>query len=274
MAEHSRLQTAEAHVEPVPLHVRQRQGYAIRVAEGRQPVQHRTAGISESEELRDLVVRLPCRVVAGPAQQPVRIGVGSVPVRDEQVAVAAAHDQRQGREFDVAPRRALLQDDRVDVALDVVDAEQWHVERGGQTLGVGHSHEQRPDQTRTTGDGDCVEVGVLDFRPAERFAHDRYDRAEVLACREFGHDAPVERMNVELRRNDVREEEIAVRDHRGGRLVTGCLDTKQVHGKVERPRSNGIWRGRGGDSAPRLLMSAIPPGRPVAGPQQVCPRTG
>src|SRR5688572_33287134 len=81
--QHRRLEAAEAevararYVRSIPIGMRdarlRKRDRAI-VASGRPCVDDRAAGIAEAEQLRDLVVSLPCRVVPCAAEQLVAAG--------------------------------------------------------------------------------------------------------------------------------------------------------------------------------------------------------
>ena len=94
-AQHRRLQAAETKVQPVAFHFGEGEGHAARIAERRQPINHRAARIAKSEQLGDLVERLACGIVTRPAQQT----ISALGANFKQVGVAAANDQRQSRCF-------------------------------------------------------------------------------------------------------------------------------------------------------------------------------
>ena len=68
--------------------------------------------------------------------------------------MSAADDQADAGE-DVPPRREAA---GVDVAVDVVDAEQRDIERQGQHLGRADADQQRADQPRRVVDGDAADL--------------------------------------------------------------------------------------------------------------------
>ena len=105
--------------------------------------------------------------------------------------MAAGGHQRERRELHrraVAPR---FQNDGVDVALDVVDADERHAGGEAQTLGIGQAHQQGADQPGPHGHGDGGEVVQPRAGALQGLPHHRHDGAQVLARGEFGHHAAV-----------------------------------------------------------------------------------
>ena len=81
----------------------------------REPIDHRSARISEAKQFRHLVVRLSSRVVSRPSDQPVDARFG----HEIQAGVAAGDNQhRRGqRQF------AVRQRERLDVASEMMNRE-------------------------------------------------------------------------------------------------------------------------------------------------------
>ena len=144
------------------------------------------------------------------------------------MGVAAADDQGdQGAgigERDV-------HEDRVDVAFEVVDGDEWEVGAEGQGLGEADADEQGSGEARAFGDGYGVELRVGEAGALHGLADDRDDGAEVLAGGEFRDDSAVVAVD-ELRGDDVGKDlrlaagAVAVADNGCGGLVAGALDTE------------------------------------------------
>jgi hypothetical protein len=175
--QHGRLQSTETEVQGVPLHLDQRHVHCVRVAERRQTVQHRAARVAESEQLGYLVIRLPGRVVPRSAQQTVSHGGRHL----KQVGVAATGYQGQGRKFDLLPRQARLQQHCVDVALNVIDADQRQSSDQAHRLGIGNPYQQRPHQPGAGRHRDRIQVGPTQPRLLHRPAYHRHDCPQMLA---------------------------------------------------------------------------------------------
>ncbi len=124
-AQYSRLESAETEIERIAFHAGERERHAVGIAEGRQAVDERPAGVAEAEQLGNLVESLARRIVARTAQQPVR----GVLARFEQVRVAAADDQGEGGEYDRIAALPSFQNDRVNVPLNVIHGDQRNAGR-------------------------------------------------------------------------------------------------------------------------------------------------
>ena len=218
VVEHRRLEAAEREVEVVQL--RARKVVERRVAVGGVTVDGGPAGVAEVEQLRDLVERLPGGVVAGAAEDRML----QVRLDHHELGVAAAYDQAE-----VGPgRRRRGQVGRVQVSLQMVDADEGHVEAARKCLGEAEAHNQGAGQARTVGDGDGVEgvggrVGLIEGR-----LDHRDDEALMVARGQLRHHPPVFLVQVVLRGPDVRAHGVAVQDG-GGRVVTRTFNAEHAH---------------------------------------------
>ena len=80
------------------------------------------------------------------------------------MGVAAGDDEREQGEFHGRfGALAGLHEDGVDVAFEMIDADQRLVEAEAEGLGIGDADEQRSGEARAFGDGDGVEVGEGDW---------------------------------------------------------------------------------------------------------------
>ncbi len=116
----------------------------------------------------------------------------------------------------------------VNVAFQVVD---WHerlAEFGGQDLAVRYSHQERTDEAGPLGHADSIDVSKIEARLEKRLAHDGNDLPQVLARGEFGNNAAVLAVNVELRGDDARQDLAPIHDDCRGGFVTRRLDSKNA----------------------------------------------
>ena len=155
--------------------------------------------------------------------------------------MAAGGDQTDEGEAGGDLRVGILQPGGVDVALQVVYAEQGQTGGERQPLGGVDSDKQRAGETGAVGHGDAVEVGQLDARGLEGPADHRDDGEEVLPGSRLGDDAPEVGVDVRLGGDDVGDYPTAVLDDGDGRLVAGGLDAQESHspvtgGMCRRPR--------------------------------------
>ena len=258
VTEHRRLHAAEAEVEPaVPL---RRVAVAVReacrrqvdrrvVAGGGQPVDHRAAGITQPDQLGDLVVGLAGGVVAGAAEQPVLARLG----HQVETGVPARHHQDHGRQR----QRAVGQPQRLDVSGEVVHRHQRQAVGPGGRLGEGQADQERPDQPRSLRDGDGIEPVPGRPRGVERLLHHPADVAHVLPRGQFRHDPAPFAVDRHLRGDDVRADRpgagriARVADDGGRRLVARRLDAEQRHASLARPSAKGGW------TTPRSVTIAV-----------------
>lgn len=104
------------------------------------------------------------------------------------------------------------------------------MEGGGESFSVGDAYEKCADEARALSDGDGVYVGELQISLRERFADYRDDLAQVFAGGEFGDDAAVFLVDVDLRGDDVGEDVEAVGDDGGCGFVAGGFDGEDFCG--------------------------------------------
>ena len=122
----------------------------------RGPLDRRAAGIRQAEQPADLVERLARGVVDRLAEEPVREVVAHL---DEE-RVAARDDQGDEREDRLLALRlaGIEQPGRVEVALEVVDADERLVVDEGERLREVDPDEERAREARPVRDRDRVDV--------------------------------------------------------------------------------------------------------------------
>ena len=232
------------------------------VAEVSQMINPRATGVTEAEQLGDLVEGLACGVVEGAPDELVTPGTEFRAtvwrVGEKEVSVTAGDDESEGGHgqifglffclifgliFCLLP--ALFEEDGVDVSFEVVDGDEGLREREGERLGVAEADQERTGESRAAGDGNGVEVAERDARLSERGAGDGDDVAEMFAAGEFGNYAAVGRMGDDLRGDNRRERTRAALDDGGGGFVAGAFDAEDQ----ATPCSTGIWKSRSHDSS-------------------------
>ena len=206
-----------------------------------------TAGIAEAEELGDFVEGFAGGVVNGAADEGVMPrAVGGV--REIEMRVAAGDDEGEGCAsarrtvlIDPSPNRvtgvsldalrlcrgfALVEQDRVDVAFEMIDGDEWEVVGEGESLGVGDADEKRSGEAGAGGDGDGVEIGEREAGFGERGADDGNNGAKMLAAGELGNDAAVAGVGGDLRGDDGGERARSALDDGRGGFVAGGFDAE------------------------------------------------
>ena len=169
------------------------------------------AGVAEPEQARALVERLAGGVVERRPEHAVAAPVLHV----EQHRVPAAREQAGERRLQVE----RLQVERGHVPVQVVDGHEREPPRPGERLRSGDPHEQGADQPGPRGDGDRVDLVAV-----ECLGDDRRDQLQVPPARHLGHDAAEARVQLRLRRDDVRDDLAVLRHDRRRGLVAARLD--------------------------------------------------
>ena len=105
----------------------------------------------------------------------------------------ARDDQTDGREARFRRVRLIGQGEpvRVEMAFQVIDADQRQRARAREALGDVHADEKRPCKPRPHRDRECVQIVEGAARRIERGAHDRHDLGHMAARGEFGHHTAV-----------------------------------------------------------------------------------
>ena len=181
-----------------------------------------TAGERQPEEAAHLVERLAGSVVARAAEPLVR----AMDAHQHEVRVPAGDDEAERGELRLRPFDEPV---RVDVAFEVVDAEERQFASKGDRLGGVEAHQQRSCEARPARPRDSIDVVQCAARSFERFAHDGRDVAEMLAARDLRDHAAVLRVECYLARHHGRARHPPIDHHRRRRLITRGLNCKNIH---------------------------------------------
>ena len=224
-----RLDAAETEIQRVPQPgPGQRYPVAVRFPLGaaglRHPLDFRAAGKAQPQDAGGLVESLPRRIVAGAPYQP----VVAMPLHQQQVGMPAGGHQAGQRKAGVGRRVGFGEPGGVDVALQMVHAQQRHIQRPGDGFGGVEAGQQRPGQPRPVGYGHRVDVlqphPAIAHRPLQR----RRQVANVLPRGQLRHHAAIGRMELRLRRDDVRPQDAPVFHHPGRRFVAGSFNAQNL----------------------------------------------
>jgi hypothetical protein len=142
----------------------------------------------------------------------------------KEVSMPAGDDQGQGlRVFRLGVRGslALVEQDSVNMALDMIDGDERQALSEGEGFGIGDSHQERSCQTRPCGDGNGVEVIEGDVGLGESGTNDGHDGAQVLAAGDLRHDSAVTGVSCDLGSDNGREGAGSTLDNCGGGFVAG-----------------------------------------------------
>ena len=175
---------------------------------------------------------------------------------EHEVGMSARRDEAEQGESGIGRGIGdVLQPRGVDVAFEVVDADQRGFLGEGEALCRVDSDEERSRKAGAVGDGDSVEVAQLDGRLLHGLPHHGVEREHVLARGDLRNDAAVLGVHLDLGRDDVGVDGPPVLDDGGGRLVAGCLDAEDLHASYV-----GRWPSRVRTSASRAMPSRISSG--------------
>ena len=153
----------------------------VRIAVGSEPVDNRPSGIAEREKLGDLVEGFSGGVIASVAD----LGVGPeilLQFGEVEMRVTSGDDERQDWKLKIRiVALALLEQNGMNVAFQMVDRDQRLIERERQRFGEADADEERSCQTWTLRDGDGVDgiVGLVGF--GQGLANNWDNGAQVLA---------------------------------------------------------------------------------------------
>jgi hypothetical protein len=228
------LDAAEAEVERVAPRFGGREFHGsgcCGVRGGGEAVEDWSAGVAEGKELGDLVVGFASGVVTRLRDFFVGERWLRWVLRDfVEDGVAAGDDETDGGQGGPLPCFVGFEEDGVDVAFKMIYRDERFVESLRERFGVGDADEERADEARTLGDADGVDVVECEIGFGEGFANDGDDLAKVFARGEFGDDAAVLAVDVDLRGDDAGENFAAVGDDGGSGFVAGGFDAEDARG--------------------------------------------
>src|SRR5215469_7971409 len=125
------------------LDLRWREFHRARISMPGQPVDHRSAGIAQSDQLRNLVESLSRGIVASVPDVLVAPALGAL-LRQVKMRVSAGNHQRQQRKSQLAiPLLFFLEQYGVNVPFQMIDRNQRLLEGEGQSLRIADADEQR-----------------------------------------------------------------------------------------------------------------------------------
>ena len=203
---------------------RPRQSETLRIAERRQPLDLRSAGITQTEKLRRLVEGLADGVVHGVAKQDI---VADAAHRHD-LGMSAGCQKQAIREIHVIGQARGQR-----MGLEMVDRDQGGAVHQCQRLGGGQSDDYSTDQAGPRGGGNPVERVESALRFGHGLRDEEIQHLDMGAGGDLRHHATKGCMLVGLRQHDVRQYpsasvRIALHD-RGCGLVTGGFDAQHDH---------------------------------------------
>ncbi len=110
---------------------------------------------------------------------------------------------------------------RVNVAFQMIYADQRLPQRLRQHFAIRDAHQQRAHQARTARHRHRIQIPQRDSGLLQRFAYYRNDLAQMFARRQLRHHAAIFPVNGNLRSDDAGKNRIAAGNHRRRSLVAG-----------------------------------------------------
>ena len=180
--------------------------------------------IAESEKLRRLVESLARGIVKGLSDDL----VASVFRHVDPVRMSARNGEAKRRRTGFRTclgglRPRIVEERRMQVGLDVVDADQRNLQRPRKSLRGVKADDQRRREAGAVRDGHRIDREVGHGR-----THHLADLLDMGAGCDLRHDAAIRHMQGNLRVNDIVEDFATVLHDRRRRLVTACLNSQYV----------------------------------------------
>ena len=192
----------------------------MRIALTRQLVDNRSAGIAKPHHLRTLVDGFTGSIVNG---LPKHFHV-VVSFDFHNLAVAAAHQQTEERQWRLTVVIGTLLDEvSHHMPLQVIDIDKRNAETPGKSFGKAHAYQQRPHQTRSTGEGDSRQLFLGNASSFDGLVDNRHHVLLMGARCQLWHNASVGTMHV-LRSSHVAQQ-YSVAQHSRRRVVAATFYT-------------------------------------------------
>ena len=165
----------------------------IRISQLSQPVNDRTARITESHHLRTLVKRLTHSIIDGLTENLVLKRT----VHTHNLRISSGNEEAEIRELRLTVLRIILLDEiGENMSLKVIHLHKRLIQSHRKTLRKRSSHQQRSEQTRTACECNSCYIRSLDPCPSDGLAHNRHDIQLVSTrCKLRNHSA-VSLMNI------------------------------------------------------------------------------
>ena len=134
--------------------------------------------------------------------------------------VPAGNNQAGRGQFGRVLRSGVrFQKNRVDVAFEMVHADERYAQCLRQNFAIRDAYQQRSHQPGTACDSNRLQSLQCDSSLFQRFAHHRHNLSQMLARGKLRHNAAIFAVNRDLRCDDAGKNGIAVGNDRGGSLI-------------------------------------------------------
>ena len=181
----------------------------------------RATRVGEAEDFGDFVEPLADGVVAGGADDFEVI----MALHVDDLGVATGDDGGEKRKFWLMAAEPVS----VDVGFEVVSRIEGDIVDDGNSAGGESADKERADEAGGVSDGDGVKVFYGQVGVGESLVDDGEDGFDMATGGNFGNDATVGGMDVDLRDDNIREDGLAILNNGGGSFVAGGFDTQNFH---------------------------------------------
>lgn len=110
-----------------------------------------------------------------------------------------------------------------------MDADSRTTQCPGEACTDRRTHQQRAREAGAFGPGDAIEIGNREPAVGQSLTRQRNDSAHMVSRREFGHDAAVALMHVDLRMQRLPQQTPLGTVDRETGFVAGAFDAKYSH---------------------------------------------
>lgn len=213
------FETTEREVETVDFWHRKLIGFFVAFERGAS--NSGATWVGKSENFGDFIENFADGIVASAADD-MKIVVA---LHIYNLRMAAGNDEGEERKF----RFVATQPVGVDVRFEMMGRVKRNVMQNGGSAGSEGADKKGADEAWGMSDGNGVNVGPIELSVSEGLVKDGVDGFDMRASGDFGNNATVGGMNIDLRNDDVGKNAVAIFDDGRCGFVTRTLNSKNAH---------------------------------------------
>ncbi len=177
--------------------------------------------VGQAKDFGNLIEAFANGIVAGGADNFEMIVLFHV----NYLSVPARYNGRKKRELGFRTTEPV----GIDVGFEVVGWIKRLIVDDGDGAGGQSANEKRADETGRVRDGNCVDVINVKFSLVYGLVNNGQNGLDMAARGDFGDNASVGGMDVDLRNDDIRKNCVAIFDNGGGSFVARRLNSQDFH---------------------------------------------
>ena len=213
------FETTEREVETVDFWHRKLIGFFVAFERG--AINSGATWVWKSENFGDFIENFADGIVASAADDMKIVVVLHI----YNLRMAAGNDEGEERKF----RFVATQPVGVDVRFEMMGRVKRNVVKNGGSAGGEGADKKGADEAWGMSDGNGVNVGPIELSVSEGLVKDGVDGFDMGASGDFGNNATVGGMNIDLRDDDVGKNAVAIFDDGRCGFVTRTLNSKNAH---------------------------------------------